>query len=567
MDKPWLAHYPQGVPAEISTEGYQSLADLMDRACKAHAGRRALTFMGCDLSYADLDRHATAVAGWIQAQGMPQGSRVALMMPNVMAYMPVLLGVLRAGMVVVNVNPMYTASELQYQLSDSEVDLIFIFESFASTLAAVPTELHPQRIVLVSPGDLMGFKGRIINLAQRYLKGGIRPYQLAATERLADVVGKGGKLPFKRPTLSMDDVAILQYTGGTTGAPKGAMLTHRNLVANVLQVQAVARPVLSDNGGAGMVILTALPLYHIFALTVCGLFAAHAGMNSVLIADPRKLATIVKAWRRDPVAIFPAVNTLFNALIHDPGFMRLDFSALRLCFGGGAAVQKAVAEKWQKVTGLPLIEGYGLSETSPVALVNPTNAKEYSGGIGFPLPSTEVILIDSQDRRVPPGEAGEIALRGPQVMKGYWRRPDDTAASFTADGYFRTGDIGVMDPDGRVKIIDRKKDMILVSGFNVYPNEVEQVVSQHPGVLECVVIGVPDDDTGEMVKLYVVKKDPGLTAEDLREWCAQRLTNYKRPHAIEFRSELPKSNTGKLLRRVLRDEVMGQAGQATGQAT
>ncbi|HEY9279914.1 MAG TPA: AMP-binding protein [Eoetvoesiella sp.] len=556
MQKPWLLHYPKDVPAEISTDGYRSLVDLLDRACQAYGQRRAVTFMGSSLLYSDLDQKANDVAAWIQQQGLPQGSRIALMMPNLVSYMVIMLGVLRAGMVVVNVNPMYKARELEHQLADSDVALIFIFEKFASTLAAVPKDAQPERAVLVSLGDLMGLKGHLLNFALRYVQRAIPAYQLDNAVRFSDVLRQGASGAFAPPAIGMDDVAILQYTGGTTGVPKGAMLTHSNLVANVLQVQAVARPVLGDAPGQPLTMLTALPLYHIFALTVCGLFAAHAGMCSVLIADPRNLRSIIKAWRSDPINIFPAVNTLFNGLVHQPDFAKLDFSGLRLCFGGGAAVQRAVAEKWHSVTGLPLIEGYGLSETSPVALVNPTNSTQYSGDIGFPLPSTEVVVLGEADRIVPYGETGELAIRGPQVMKGYWRQPDETASSFTANGFFRTGDIGIMSDQGRVRIVDRKKDMILVSGFNVYPNEVEQVVASHPGVLECAVVGVPSAETGEMVKLYVVKKDSGLTEQSLRDWSAERLTGYKRPHVIEFRNELPKSNTGKILRRVLRDETV-----------
>ncbi|WP_017524737.1 long-chain-fatty-acid--CoA ligase [Pusillimonas noertemannii] len=560
MQQPWIAHYPEGVPARISTEGYQSLPDLIGQACKKHGQRRAAVFMGSDLSYDQLDRHADAVAAWVQAQGLPAGSHVALMMPNVMAYLPIMVGVLRAGMVLVNINPMYTASELRHQLEDARVDMIFIFESFAATLGKVDQALRPGKVVLVSVGDLLGLKGMVLNFAARHIKRMVPAHPLQGAISFGQVLRQGAGAPFSAPEQSLDDVAVLQYTGGTTGRPKGAMLTHGNLVANVLQMQAVARPVLGPECGAGMVMLTALPLYHIFAFTVCGLFAMHAGMCSVLIADPRKLDTILAAWRRDPVSIFPAVNTLFNGLLNKPEFAQLDFSALRLCFGGGAAVQKAVAERWHKVTGLPLIEGYGLSETSPVAIVNPTNATEYSGDIGLPLPSTDVVMLDGNEREMPLGEAGEVSIRGPQVMKGYWNMPEETRASFSAEGYFKTGDIGIMSPEGRVRIIDRKKDMILVSGFNVYPNEVEQVIMQHPGVLECVVVGLPSAESGEMVKLFVVKKDPALTEAELREWCARHLTGYKRPHEIEFRGELPKSNTGKLLRRVLRDEAEEGAG-------
>jgi len=560
MQQPWIAHYPEGVPARISTEGYRSLPDLIGQACKKHGRRRAAVFMGSDLSYDQLDRHADAVAAWVQAQGLPAGSHVALMMPNVMAYLPIMVGVLRAGMVLVNINPMYTASELRHQFEDARVDMIFIFESFAATLGKVDQALRPGKVVLVSVGDLLGLKGMVLNFAARHIKRMVPAHPLQGAISFGQVLRQGAGAPFSAPEQSLDDVAVLQYTGGTTGRPKGAMLTHGNLVANVLQIQAVARPVLGPECGAGMVMLTALPLYHIFAFTVCGLFAMHAGMCSVLIADPRKLDTILAAWRRDPVSIFPAVNTLFNGLLNKPEFGQLDFSALRLCFGGGAAVQKAVAERWHKATGLPLIEGYGLSEASPVAIVNPTNATEYSGDIGLPLPSTDVVMLDSNEREMPLGEAGEVSIRGPQVMKGYWNMPEETRASFSAEGYFKTGDIGIMSAEGRVRIIDRKKDMILVSGFNVYPNEVEQVVMQHPGVLECVVVGLPSAESGEMVKLFVVKKDPALTEAELREWCARHLTGYKRPHEIEFRGELPKSNTGKLLRRVLRDEAEEGAG-------
>lgn len=554
MHKPWIKHYPEGVPAQISTEGYRSLPDLIERACEQHAQRRAAVFMGSSMTYAQLDRHADAVAAWIQSQGLPVGSHVALMLPNVMAYLSVLVGVLRAGMVLVNVNPMYTASELRHQLDDAKVDMIFVFESFAATLEKVQPPVRPEKVVLVSVGDLLGAKGLMLNFAARHVKRLVPSHGLHAI-RLKQVIERGRLLRVTPVQLGLDDVAVLQYTGGTTGVPKGAMLTHGNLIANVLQVQAVARPVLGETCGAGLVILTALPLYHIFAFTVCGLFAMHAGMCSVLIADPRKLDTILSAWRRDPVGIFPAVNTLFNGLLNRPDFAQLDFSALRLCFGGGAAVQRAVAERWHRVTGLPLIEGYGLSETSPVAIVNPTNAAEYSGNIGLPLPSTDVAVLDGLGNELPYGEPGEVAIRGPQVMKGYWQLPEETQASFSDGGYFKTGDIGIMSPEGRVSIVDRKKDMILVSGFNVYPNEIEQVVMLHPGVAECVVAGMPSAETGEMVKLFVVKKDSALTEAQLRDWCAQHLTGYKRPQEIEFRQELPKSNTGKLLRRVLRDEA------------
>ncbi|WP_353149224.1 AMP-binding protein [Pollutimonas bauzanensis] len=559
MEESHLHFCPENATTDIGIESYTSLVDMLDQACRKHGSRRALVFMGHDLRYEQLDRSADAVAAWLSRQGLAPGARVALMMPNVMPYMVALLGVLRAGMVVVNVNPLYTARELEHQLRDSGADAIFILENFAATLAAVPTEALPRRVVLVSVGDMLGIKGHAINLVLRYIKRAIPAYSLAGTSRFAAVLQEGANLSWSRPQVSMDDVAILQYTGGTTGTPKAAMLTQRNLVANVLQVQAVAQSALGKLPGEPFVVLGALPLYHIFALTLCGLLAAHTGMCTVLIANPRDSASVFRAWRRDPVHIFPGVNTLFNSLVNREGFAALDFSRLRLCLGGGAAVQKSVADKWQAITGLPLIEGYGLSETSPVVAANPTNATSHSGDIGFPLPLTEVMLLDDQGRQAPPGESGELAVRGPQVMLGYWQRPDETRDAFSDEGYFKTGDIAVISVEGRLRLVDRKKDMILVSGFNVYPNEIEEVVAEHPGVLECAAVGVPDGKTGEAIKLFVVKKDAGLDEQALRDWCRRCLTAYKRPHLFEFRTELPKSNVGKILRRALRDEALAGA--------
>lgn len=556
MEEPHLHFCPENATADIGIESYTSLVDMLDQACRKHGSRRALVFMGHDLRYEQLDRSADAIAAWLSRQGLAPGARVALMMPNVMPYMVALLGVLRAGMVVVNVNPLYTARELEHQLRDSGADAIFILENFAATLAAMPSEALPRRVVLVSVGDMLGIKGHAINLVLRYIKRAIPAYSLAGTSRFAAVLREGGNLSWSRPQVSMDDVAILQYTGGTTGTPKAAMLTQRNLVANVLQVQAVAQSALGKLPGEPFVVLGALPLYHIFALTLCGLLAAHTGMCTVLIANPRDSASVFRAWRRDPIHIFPGVNTLFNSLVNREGFAALDFSRLRLCLGGGAAVQKSVADKWQAITGLPLIEGYGLSETSPVVAANPTNATSHSGDIGFPLPLTEVMLLDDQGRQAPSGESGELAVRGPQVMLGYWQRPDETRDAFSDEGYFKTGDIAVISAEGRLRLVDRKKDMILVSGFNVYPNEIEEVVAEHPGVLECAAVGVPDGKTGEAIKLFVVKKDAGLDEQALRDWCRRCLTAYKRPHLFEFRTELPKSNVGKILRRALRDEAL-----------
>lgn len=562
MDQPCSPLRPEDAGVEIDMDAYTSLADMLDQACRKHGSRRALTLMGRDLDYRQLDRKADAIAAWLQHQGLPQGSRIALMMPNVMPYMVVLLGILRAGMVAVNINPLYTRRELEHQLGDSGAQAIFVLENFASTLAAVPLAGRPSRVVLVTAGDMLGWKGWAVNFALRHIKKAIPRYRLPGAVRFSGALARGAAQPFQRPDIGMDDVALLQYTGGTTGVPKGAMLTHRNLVANVLQVQAVARPALGAVAGTPLNVLGALPLYHIFALTLCGLFTVHTGMCNVLVPNPRDLASILRAWRRDPINIFPGVNTLFNSLINSEGFAALDFSGLRLCLGGGSAVLRPVAEKWQAVTGVPLIEGYGLSETSPVVSANPTDAADYSGDIGFPVPATEVMLLDHQGREVPRGEPGELAVRGPQVMPGYWQRPDETRQAFSDLGFFKTGDIAIMSPEGRLRIVDRKKDMILVSGFNVYPNEIEEIVAEHPGVLECAAIGVPNDRTGETIKLFVVRKDPALDDSALRAWCKERLTAYKRPRLFEYRTELPKSNVGKILRRTLRDEAAAGAAPA-----
>lgn len=561
MTRPWLAQYPEGVPAEITIDGYKSLTQLLDRSCRKYAKRVACTAMGSDLSYADLDRQALAFAAWLQGLGLQKGARVALMMPNVPAYLVCLLGTLRAGHVVVNVNPLYKSDELQRLLHDSEAEVIVILENFARTLQDVPDRAQLRHVVITGPGDLLGgLKAPLVNLAARYVKRMIPEWRIEGALRLTSVLARADSASFKRPALSHDDVAVLQYTGGTTGVPKGAMLTHGNLLANVLQLQEVARPALRDLEHTQLTIISALPLYHVFAMTVCGLFGIYAGMRNLLIINPRDQPALIAAWRKAGVNIFPGVNTLFNALAHNEEFARLDFSGLRLTLGGGMAVQRQVAERWLEITGRPLIEGYGLSETSPVATVNPTNSTEYSGSIGLPLPSTDVAILDDDGRPVPLGERGEVCIRGPQVMLGYWKKPEETRNSMTEDGFFRTGDIGIMDEKGYTRIVDRKKDMIAVSGFKVYPNEVEAVIASHPGVLECAVVGVPDPRTGEAVKAYVVKKDPALTEAQVIDWCREKLTNYKRPHAVEFRGELPKSNVGKILRRELRPG--GESGAA-----
>jgi len=553
MSRPWLAHYPEGVPAEISIESHASLTDLLDQACRQHAQRVACTAMGSDLSYAELDRHARDFAAWLQGLGLQKGARVALMMPNVPAYLVCMLGTLRAGHVVVNVNPLYKADELQRQLADSGAEVIVILENFARTLQDVGDRAALRHVVVTGPGDLLGgLKAPLVNLAARYLKRMIPAWRIDGALRLPRVLAQGAGTHFAPPALGHDDVAVLQYTGGTTGVPKGAMLSHGNLVANVLQLQAVARPALRDLEHTQLTIISALPLYHVFAMTVCGLYGIYAGMRNLLIINPRDQPALIGAWRKAGVNIFPGVNTLFNALAHNPDFARLDFSNLRLTLGGGMAVQRQVAERWLQITGRPLIEGYGLSETSPVATVNPTDSSEYSGSIGLPLPSTDVAILDDDGNAMPLGERGEVCIRGPQVMLGYWQKPEETRRCMTDDGFFRTGDIGIMDEKGYTRIVDRKKDMIAVSGFKVYPNEVEAVIAAHPGVLECAVVGVPDDRSGEAVKAFVVKKDPALTEAQVIDWCREKLTNYKRPHTVEFRDELPKSNVGKILRRELR---------------
>ncbi|MCD0501833.1 AMP-binding protein [Bordetella petrii] len=556
MSRPWLAQYPDGVPAEISIEPYASLTQLLDQACEKHAQRVACTAMGTDLTYADLDRQGRAFAAWLQGLGLQKGARVALMMPNVPAYLVSLLGTLRAGHVVVNVNPLYKADELQRQLLDSGAEVIVILENFAHTLQEVRDRGALRHVVVTGPGDLLGgLKAPLVNLAARYIKRMIPDWRIDGAVRLPQALAKGASASFTPVDLGHDDVAVLQYTGGTTGVPKGAMLSHGNLIANVLQLQAVARPALRDLENTQLTIISALPLYHVFAMTVCGLFGIFAGMRNVLVINPRDQPALIGAWRKAGVNIFPGVNTLFNALANNADFATLDFSGLRLTLGGGMAVQRHVAERWLKMTGHPLIEGYGLSETSPVATVNPTDAREYSGSIGLPLPSTDVAILDDNGNEMPLGERGEVCIRGPQVMLGYWQKPEETEKCMTADGFFRTGDIGIMDEQGYTRIVDRKKDMIAVSGFKVYPNEVEAVLAAHPGVVECAVVGVPDEHSGEAVKAFVVKKDPSLTEAQLIDWSKEKLTGYKRPHAIEFRDELPKSNVGKILRRELRDDA------------
>ncbi len=555
MDKFWLRSYPAGVPAEIDPSHYRSLVHLMEEAFAKYAQRNAYVCMGRFITYADVDAMSRRLGAWLQAQGLEQGARVALMMPNVLQYPVALAAVLRAGYVVVNVNPLYTPRELEHQLKDSGAEAIIILENFAHTLEKVIAHTRIRVAVVASMGDLLGgAKGMLVNFVVRSVKKMVPEFSLPHAIRFNRALEEGGAMQLRQPSIGHDDIAFLQYTGGTTGLSKGAMLSHRNVIANLLQNEAWLQPALDKEPRVeALTFVCALPLYHIFALTVCCLMGTRLGGMNILIPNPRDIPGLVKELRKYRFNMLPAVNTLYNALLNHPGFASLDFSALKLCNGGGMAVQKAVNDRWRAATGRSIVEGYGLSETSPVATANPADSNEFTGTIGLPLPSTEIAILDDAGAALPPGQVGEIAIRGPQVMDGYWQNPAETARVMTRDGYFRSGDIGVMDERGYVTIVDRKKDMVLVSGFNVYPSEVEAVVALHPGVLECAVVGVPDAHTGEAVKLYVVRRDPSLTVDDLMAYCHEQLTGYKRPKFIEFRSELPKSNVGKILRRELRE--------------
>jgi long-chain acyl-CoA synthetase len=554
MQRPWLAHYPTGVPAEIPVDAYPSLVALMEESFERHRARPAFKFMGSTLSFGELDARSRDFAAWLQQQGLQRGDRVAVMLPNVPQYPVVVAAILRAGMVVVNVNPLYTPRELEHQLKDSGARLIVILENFATTLEQVLGHVPTKKVVVAAMGDMLGWvKGALVNHVVRKVKKLVPAYSLPDAVPFGQALGLGRGTPLAEPGVGPDDIAVLQYTGGTTGASKGAVLLHRNLVANVLQSEAWNQPALKQvPPGEQVVTVCALPLYHIFAFNINMMLGLRMGACNILIPNPRDLPATLKELSRHRFHSFPAVNTLFSALAHHPDFGRVDWSSLKLSVGGGMAVQQATAQLWLQKTGCPVVEGYGLSETSPSVTCNPVDATAYSGDIGLPLPSTEIRLLDDEGREVAPGAAGEICIRGPQVMAGYWQRPDETAKVMTADGFFRSGDIGTMDERGRVRIIDRKKDMILVSGFNVYPNEVEDVLTQHPGVLEAAVIGVPDGPAGEKVKAVLVRKDPALSEADVRAWCESNLTGYKRPRIVEFRAELPKTPVGKILRRELR---------------
>ena len=551
----WLPHYPEGVPADINVAQYTSLVDLIDESFKKYADRTAYSFMGKDVSFGETDAQSRAMAGYLQSLGLERGDRVAIMMPNVPQYPATVAGILRAGYVVVNVNPLYTARELEHQLKDSGAKAIVIIENFAATLQKCIGQTPVKHVVLASMGDRLGFlKGALVNNVVRKVKKLVPPFSLPGAVRYNDAISKGASATLTRPTIGPEDAAVLQYTGGTTGVSKGAVLVHRNLIANVLQSEAWNDPMMKRvPAGEQPTSVCALPLYHIFAFTVNMMLSLRTGGKVILIPNPRDLPAVLKELSKHSFHSFPAVNTLFNGLANHPDFNTVNWKNLKVSVGGGMAVQSAVAKLWLEKTGCPICEGYGLSETSPSATCNPVTGKEFTGTIGLPLPNTYVRILDDAGNEVPLGRPGEIAIKGPQVMVGYWNRPDETAKVMTADGYFRSGDIGVMDERGYTKIVDRKKDMILVSGFNVYPNEVEDVVATMPGVLEVAAVGVPDEKTGEAVKLVLVKKDPALTEDAVRQFCHDNLTGYKRPRIIEFRTELPKTPVGKVLRRELRD--------------
>jgi long-chain acyl-CoA synthetase len=560
MERIWLKQYPAGVPADIDVTQYASLVELLEESFAKFRDRKAFICMDKSISYRDLDEMSLALAAYLQSKGLQKGARVALMMPNVLQYPIATAAVLRAGYAVVNVNPLYTPRELQHQLTDSGAEAIIVLENFANTVEKVIANTAVKHVIIGSMGDLLGLKGMIVNLVVRRIKKMVPAFSLPGAVLFNDAVMAGHHLKFNKPDIAPDDVAFLQYTGGTTGLSKGATLLHRNILANVLQNDAWLQPALVQPPHVDQLfIVCALPLYHIFALTACFLLAMRAGGVNLLIPNPRDIAGFIKELSKYRINSFPAVNTLYNGLLNSPGFDRIDFSKLKISNGGGMAVQRPVAERWKKLTGCSIAEGYGLSETSPTLTCNTADSAEFNGSIGLPVPSTYISIRDDDGNEVPLGEPGEICAKGPQVMSGYWNRPDETAKVMTADGYFRTGDIGVMSPDGYTRIVDRKKDMILVSGFNVYPNEIEEVIASHPGVLECAVIGVPDARTSEAVKAFVVKKDPNLSAEDIIKFCGTQLTNYKVPKQIEFRTSLPKTNVGKILRRELRDEKKAAA--------
>jgi len=551
MERIWRKSYPPGMPHEVTWDEFKSVGELFEKCAEKYRERPAYHCMGKTLGYGEVEKLSRDFAAWLLARGLAKGARVAIMMPNCLQYPIALFGTLRAGYTVVNVNPLYTARELEHQLKDSGAEAIVILENFAHTLEEVLPRTPVKHVVVAALGDLLGVKGLIVNFVVRNVKKMVPAFELPGAERFNAVLAAGAGLPMKPFETGVGDLAFLQYTGGTTGVSKGAMLTHENILANIAQS---AWNLTAALGGETPTIITALPLYHIYSLTVNCLMMAKMGGYNILITNPRDIPAFVKELGKHPYNMITGVNTLYNAFLHNPDFPKLDFSKVKVCGAGGMAMQKAVADRWKEVTGKTILEGYGLTETSPVASMNPPGLTEFNGSIGLPIPSTDIAIRDDNNQDVPIGKPGEICIKGPQVMKGYWQRPDETARSIDSGGFFHTGDVGEMDEQGFIRIVDRKKDMILVSGFNVYPNEIEQVVAMHPGVLEVAAIGVPDEHSGEVPKLFVVKKDPSLTAEQILDFCKDKLTGYKRPKHVEFRSELPKTNVGKILRRALRDE-------------
>jgi long-chain acyl-CoA synthetase len=552
VERPWLEHYPAGMPAEIEPDTYPSVVSIVEHAIGKFRTRQAFSNMGRVITYGELDALSQAFASYLlNGLKLKKGDRVALMMPNTLAYPVALFGTLRAGLTVVNVNPLYTPRELKHQLNDAGASVLVVFESVAHTAAEILAETPVKTVVTTCLGDLMGFpKSLIVNFVMRHVKKLVPEYRIEGAVSLGDALRQNAGQSLPKVEIRPDDIAFLQYTGGTTGVAKGAMLLHRNMVANMMQAQAA---VASKAVPGQEVVITALPLYHIFALTVnCLVFMELGGLN-VLVTNPRDMPAFVKLLRATPFTAITGVNTLFNGLLNTPGFSEVDFSRLKITVGGGMAVQRAVAERWKQVTGMPVVEGYGLTETAPCVTMNPVNATEFTGSIGQPLPSTRISIQDDEGRHLGLGDVGELCVIGPQVMKGYWQRPEESAKVFDADGWLHTGDIARIDERGFVYIVDRKKDMILVSGFNVYPNEVEDVIATMPGVLEVAAVGVPDEKSGEAVKVVIVRKDESLTADQVKAFCRENLTGYKQPRFVEFRKELPKSNVGKILRRELRD--------------
>lgn len=556
LERPWLEHYPEGVPHSIDPLAMGTLADLIRSSCARYADRPAFESFGKSITYGETKRVADALAAAFQARGLKKGDRIALMMPNVLAYPASMFAVLLGGYTVVNVNPLYTPRELVHQLNDSGARAIVVLENFAHVVQEALPSVKLDLVVVASAGDLMGLKGLLVNLVARHVKKVVKLWSIPGSIGLKALIASGESAPPNKNTVGHDDIAFLQYTGGTTGVAKGAVLLQRNITANIAQCDAWITPCLKE-GEPQQVMVTALPLYHIFALTGCCLYMVRIGACCLLIANPRDVAGFVKSLKGRRITMISGVNTLFNAMMNDPGFRDIDASALKFAIAGGMAMQAPVARRWKEMTGKAIVEGYGLSETSPVVAVNPLTIDEFSGTIGYPVPSTDVVVRRVDGSNAPVGEAGELCVRGPQVMAGYWQRPAETQAAMTPDGFFRTGDVAIMLPDGQIKIVDRMKDMVLVSGFNVYPNEVEEVLVSHPGVLEAAVIGLPDAHSGEIVSAYVVRKDPALTEEALKSFAKANLTGYKVPRQVVFRDALPKSNVGKVLRRALREEVLG----------